>query len=87
MVSNHIVQSQEVQTLEFRGRKIIIDLFDAFMSDPKKLLGETQIKQLDRGVDEIRVICDYVAGMTDVFATRFHERLFGTRQASVFERI
>jgi dGTPase len=35
----------------------------------------------------MRVICDYIAGMTDEYATRIYERLFVPRQGSVFERL
>lgn len=87
LVKKRIVKSQEVQTLEFRGMKIVSDLFNAIVSYPKALLGETPRKRLKSGADGYRTICDFVAGMTDVYANRFHERLYGSRQASVFERL
>jgi dGTPase len=87
LIRERVFKSQEVQTLEFRGRKIVLDLFDALISDPTSLLGETARKRLVKREDEHRLVCDYVAGMTDAFAVRFHERLFGPRQASVFERL
>jgi len=87
LVKNHIVKSQEVQTLEFRGMRLITDLFSAIASDPEALLGETPRKRLQSGDDPYRVVCDFIAGMTDVYANRFHERLYGSRQASVFERL
>jgi dGTPase len=34
-----------------------------------------------------RVICDYIAGMTDEYATRMYERLFMPRQGAVFQRL
>jgi dGTPase len=87
LVKKRIVKSQEVQTLEFRGMRIVSDLFNAIASDPEALLGETLRKRLKSGADGYRTVCDFVAGMTDVYANRFHERLYGSRQASVFERL
>jgi dGTPase len=87
LVRTQIVQSQEVQTLEFRGMKTVSDLFNAIASDPEALLGETQRKRLKSGADRYRTVCDFISGMTDVYANRFHERLHGSRQASVFERL
>jgi dGTPase len=31
-----------------------------------------------------RVICDFIAGMTDRYAVQFYGRLFGTNPESVF---
>lgn len=86
LIQEQVIKSQEVQTLEFRGRQIASELFVAFMSDPERLLGDTSRKRL-KSTPRARVVCDYIAGMTDLFATRFYERLFGTRQASVFEKL
>jgi dGTPase len=87
LVKEQIVYSQEVQTLEFRGMKIVSDLFNAIASDPERLLGERLRKKLGAEADRYRTVCDFIAGMTDVYANRFHERLYGSRQASVFERL
>jgi dGTPase len=90
LIVDRIINSQEVQTLEFRGRKILAELFNALKSDPNSLLNEPfrkRLERLGRKQNKRRVLCDYIAGMTDVFATRFHARLFGTKQAWVFERL
>lgn len=87
LIRSRIINSQEVQTLEFRGMRVVSDLFNAVVSDPRSLLGDTQRKQLEQRTDEHRTVCDFIAGMTDVYANRFHERLYGSRPASVFERL
>jgi dGTPase len=87
LVKERIVRSQEVQTLEYRGMRIVSDLFSAISSDPRALLGPKARKQVEYGADPYRAVCDFIAGMTDVYANRFHERLYGSRQASVFERL
>jgi dGTP triphosphohydrolase len=38
-----IVRRREVQTLEYKGEKIISDLFDAFSDRPVSLVGETAL--------------------------------------------
>jgi len=44
LIPKCIIRSQEVQTLEFRGRQIIASIFDALVSDPAYLLRESSRK-------------------------------------------
>ena len=37
--------------------------------------------------EQKRVVCDFIAGMTDQYANRFYERLFLPRHGSVFDRL
>ena len=58
-----------------RGRRIIRQLFNAFVSTPS-LMPERYRRRIDRdGLH--RVACDYVAGMTDRYCTEQHQKLFG----------
>lgn len=62
-----------VDTTE-RAKTVIRDLFEAYSSDPSQLPAEhAQHTNLRRSV------ADYVAGMTDRFALREHERITGRR--------
>ena len=57
-----------------RARQVIRDLFDAYCADPVQMPPEhAQRARRQRGV------ADYIAGMTDRFALREHERLTGQR--------
>jgi dGTPase len=56
-----------------KARKIIEDLFDAFMNDPRLLPPQYLARCAD---DKPRVIADYIAGMTDRYAMKEHRRLF-----------
>lgn len=59
------------------ARRILADMFTLFMSEPDVLTPEWQVRL--RGRDEAaraRVVCDYVAGMTDRYAIEEHRRLF-----------
>jgi len=88
LVSNRIINTQAVQTLEYRGRHIILRLFDAIMADPLRLLGESFSQALQTKPQELhRVVCDYISGMTDSYASRLYERFYVPRQGSVFEKL
>jgi dGTPase len=64
---------QVVDTTD-RARQVIRELFDAYCADPAQMPPEhAQRDGLHRSV------ADYIAGMTDRFALREHERLTGRR--------
>ncbi len=88
LIGTHIIQSQAVQTLEHRGRVMVMELFEAIESDPGVLLPPDFAGRLGQSeASNHRVICDYIAGMTDTFATRMYERLFVPRHGTIFERL
>jgi dGTPase len=68
LTATHIVGLQSVQTMEYRGRFVVMSLLEALSSDPTRLL--TPIAAVDYQMAQHddarqRVICDYVASMTD----------------------
>ena len=67
----------EVNRSMTKAKRIIADLFELFLSDPQTLPTEwaRQCDNLDEG-RTARVVCDYIAGMTDRFALQEHKRLF-----------
>ncbi len=90
LVVNHVIKIPQVQTLEFRGQQLIIEMFNAFESDPERLLINSfkdQYIMAPNINEKKRVICDYIAGMTDEYATRIYERLFMPRHGQVFDRL
>ncbi|MCB0271643.1 MAG: deoxyguanosinetriphosphate triphosphohydrolase [Bdellovibrionales bacterium] len=60
--------------MEVKARRIIRDLFKTYMSRPQQLPHKFADRHKDQ--DKPRVICDYIAGMTDRFATEEHSKLF-----------
>jgi dGTPase len=63
------------------AEKIIRDLFGAYIADPRLLPYATRERI---GEDQLeRVVCDYVAGMTDRFALVEHVRIFGDDEREV----
>ena len=89
-VSRNIIKLNTVQAATYRGGKIILSLFDALSSEPKMLLPMSFQKFFNESKNEHeqkRVVCDFIAGMTDQYANRFYERLFLPRHGSVFDRL
>jgi dGTPase len=84
-----VVGRATTQQMEYRGRLLIVRLFDALASDPESLLKSWYRKQFGQfkkaGNDQAayRVICDYIAGMTDEYATEVYERLYLPRNGRV----
>lgn len=68
----------------------MVELFDVFASDPKRFLPESTRKQYEDAkddADQVRVICDFIAGMTDDYATRMYEKIFHPKKGSIFDRL
>ncbi|KIN62581.1 Deoxyguanosinetriphosphate triphosphohydrolase-like protein [Sulfitobacter noctilucicola] len=85
-----VIKSTPVQQLEFKGQKIVAELFAVFATDPKRLLDPRDYQRTIQGGGETptpRVICDYIAGMTDEYATKRYQQLFEPRVGSVFDRL
>ncbi len=92
LTRSRIIHSFGVRTLEWRGQEMIRNLFEVFASYPHTLLRESDRNRfLDAERQSAciaqRVVCDYIAGMSDEYATRIYERLFIPRNGSTFERL
>jgi dGTPase len=80
----NLYRHPQVTEMTEAAKRVVRELFDVYMGDPA-LLPQSHINRLDE-VDmphttgnpkPERVVADYIAGMTDRFATREHERLIG----------
>lgn len=86
----HVIDSQEARTFEYGGQTVVLRLFEAISSNPNALLDLKNRKlyqQAENEEEALRVICDYIANMTDEYAYRMHERLFGFNTRTIFERL
>jgi dGTPase len=83
----HVVRSQSVQTLEYRGRHLIVAMFEALESDWESLINPAFRTWITDFGDVKRGVCDYVAGMTDAYASRVYERLFVPGSGTVFQQL
>jgi len=78
-VYQRVIRKPDIQLLEYKGQQVVMELFEAFASDPARLLPENtrqrwlEAEKVDNGH---RVICDYISGMTDEFASRLYNNLF-----------
>jgi dGTPase len=69
----HLYRHYLVMRMTAKARRIVSDLFGAFMDEPRLLPPDHQARA---AVDKPRAIADYVAGMTDRYAMKEHQRLF-----------
>ena len=82
LLQNLYRHPQVMQTTQ-AAQQVVRDLFEAYMSDPAQM-PQSHIERFD-GSDSLqtveakpeRVVADYIAGMTDRFAGKEHERLMG----------
>ncbi|MDQ0463803.1 dGTPase [Caulobacter ginsengisoli] len=60
-----------------QARRILAEMFGLYMSEPEVLPTEWFARSQNRDdAGRARVVCDYIAGMTDRFAIEEHRRLF-----------
>lgn len=89
-IHQHVIDSQEARTFEYGGQTVVLRIFEAISSNPGSLLdNKNRVHFFEaRNEDEAyRVVCDYIANMTDEYAYRMHERLFGFNTRTIFERL
>ncbi|WP_316184809.1 anti-phage deoxyguanosine triphosphatase [Bradyrhizobium sp. SZCCHNRI1003] len=87
LIEAKVIFTPNVQQLEFKGQKLVISVFEALRSDPKMLLPDDAYSLFEQSGKDVRVICDYVAGMTDEFLLKTYDRLFSPRMGSVFDKL
>jgi dGTPase len=63
-----------VVRMQVKAEHIISDMFHAYRAEPSILPDHVQFFIDKRGLE--RTICDYIAGMTDRYATEEHKKLF-----------
>ncbi|WP_028775587.1 anti-phage deoxyguanosine triphosphatase [Shimazuella kribbensis] len=86
LVIDEVVYSQTVQTMAWKGRFVIKQLFEAMMNEPN-LLPVNDRSTIRAGIsttDKARVVCDYIAGMTDSYAMKVYQQLFGRGDSASF---
>lgn len=89
----HLYRHPQVAHITGQAQVVVKDLFSAYIGAPDELplhyqnrIGQANAAQSGQGEDAqtrtVRVVADYIAGMTDRFALREHERLTGQRLLS-----
>lgn len=76
-LSERMYHHYKVNRMMSQARRILAELFDLFLNEPGTLPTEWRA-QCDEPLSptSARVVCDFIAGMTDRFALEEHKRLF-----------
>lgn len=87
-VFKRVILKPELQIIEYKGQQIVMELFQAFESDPERLLPESTQDRWKRASAEgygNRAISDYIAGMTDGYASKLYTDLFLPKSGNLNE--
>lgn len=83
-----LINSPMIKVSESRGQEIITKLFNKLEENAEKLLPAdfryiyNNLKNRD---DKKRLVCDFIAGMTDRYALEFYGRLFSENPQTIFK--
>jgi len=71
----------KVQRMTSKARRVMTEMFDAFMADPRLMPEEhhataARLEKDQSAAGRARAVADYIAGMTDRYAILEHRRLF-----------
>jgi len=88
-VQLRVINKPEFQAMEYKGQQIVMELFEAFASDPNRLLPDNTKQRWNNAQDkkdqvQMRIIADYISGMTDEFAAKLYHNLFTPKGHSLF---
>ena len=77
VVFEQVIAQPFVQSATFQGQQIIRSLFEVYCNDPEQLPSAFRQAWRDAPTSDgqFRVICDYLSGMTDRYASRMHNQL------------
>jgi len=70
----HMYRHYRLMRMQIKAERFIADLFHAYTSEPAQLPANVQARLAQD--DLYRVVCDYIAGMTDRFALEEWQKLF-----------
>ncbi len=89
-VYRKVIRRADVQQLEYKGQLIVMSLFEALSADPTRLLPEStqqRWKDAEKQGLGMRIIADYISGMTDEFAQRLYANLFSPKQGNALDNL
>ena len=70
----HLYRHPQVMETTTHAQRVVRELFDAYLSSPQEMSPDFSARE-----ETPRAVADYIAGMTDRYAAREHERLTGRR--------
>ena len=84
-----LISSSRLRVAESRGHEIVKRMFDKLFSGGGHVLLPEDTQQIYNLTDDMawraRVICDFIAGMTDRYAIEFYSRLFSENPQTIFK--
>jgi dGTPase len=89
-VYEYVIKKTDIQLLEYKGQQVVMELFEAFASDPERLLPANTRQRWIAANDELgqfRVISDYISGMTDEFASRLYTNMFVPKRGGTHDSL
>lgn len=90
IVYSQVIKRTENTQLEYKGTKVISNLYDVLLEAPKELLPKGTLKKFNSLNDEFhqkRVLSDYISGMTDNYALKVYRRIFDPNYGSIMDII
>lgn len=85
------IYSARVKLAEYRGFDVVSKIFEALAGKKGDVLMPDDVREIYNGASDNtarhRVICDFVAGMTDRYALEFYARLHSDSAQSMFKPI
>lgn len=91
-----VFRSSQLHQMEYKGDMMIEKVFDAFVDNYIENIKDTKllpdfsdmlIRKEDHRLKRARLVCDYIAGMTDSFAMTNYKRLFDPDYSSIKDYI
>lgn len=83
VVFEYVINQPEIQQLRYRSQNMLLGLFSAFHTEPTRLLPRNTRSRWQEAMQEEgqtaadRILCDYIAGMSDDYAERMYRNLIG----------
>jgi dGTPase len=86
------IYSSRVKLPEFRGYEVVSGIFSALAGEKGNLLMPEDVREQYEACEgdldtQMRVVCDFVAGMTDRYAMEFYGRLHSDSAQSMFKPV
>ena len=95
LATDLVFQSARLHQLEFKGRSMLTKIFGAYgemyLDSPRRRLSllpehwEWAVLEAGKPARRARLLCDYLAGMTDGYAVRTYQRLFDPEFGSILD--
>jgi dGTPase len=81
---NNVYKNDTPKAEEGKAQQMIVQLYDYYMKHVDKLPMEYVLLMVNGGEKKSRVVCDYIAGMSDIYAIDQFEMLFVPKRWNVY---